>query len=146
MGDWIVIILVFAYIGITVYGLKLRDELKKTEYWKKLPPGTAIFGYCLPVLLFILLSIERLGFIRIVFCILLLLAFIRCVANENNTLKRKPLEGYSFILPDDMRKKVVLFYALTPLLTIFVLFLIGIILDMIFGISDYLKRQEKNRK
>lgn len=146
MGDWIVIVLVFAYIGITVYGLDLRGELKKTEYWEKLPSGTPMFGYCLPVLLFILLNIERIGFVRVVLCILLVLGFIWCVSEENNTLKTKPLEGYSSVLPDDMRKKVVLFYALTPLLTILVLFLIGIILDTIFGISDYMKRQEKNKK
>lgn len=144
MAGIIIIVLLFSYIGIAIYGWQLRDELKKTEYWEKLPSGTAIYGYILPVILFILLSKEHVGIIRILLCIFLVIVFSCCVAGLNNSLKATPLEGYSVVLPDDVRKKVVLFNALTPLMTILVIVVILQILDLIFGIIDFMKRQGKN--
>lgn len=146
MEGLIAIVLMFSYIGVTLYGWELRGQLKKTEYWEKLPSETAVFGYLLPVILFILLSKEHVGAVRVILCILLVIVFICCVIGVNNDLKEKPLDGYSAVLPDDIRKKVVLFNALTPLLTIFVLAFIMSMLNMIFGISDYIKGQRKNKK
>ena len=145
MKTLIAVSFVVVYFGITLFGWQVRQDLKKTEYWGKLTSGTAIFGYCLPVLLFILLSKEHVGFIRIALCILLVVIFIWCVVRANNNLKVKPLEGYSTVLPDSVRKKVVSFYALTPFLTIFVLAYIGIILDFTFWLMDYFKNLGKKK-
>ncbi len=146
MEGVITIVLLILYILLTLYGWQIRGELKKTEYWKRLPSGTALYGYCLPVVLFILLSKEHVGFGRKFLCILLVAFFIYCVYVLSNSLNEKPLEGYSSVLPVDARKKVVLFNALTPLLTISVLFCIGLILDFIFGMSDYIKNEKKGKK
>lgn len=146
MEGFITIILLLSYIGITIYGWELREQLKKTEYWEKLPSGTAVFGYLLPIILFILLSKEHVGAGRILLCILFIIAFVCCIIGVNNNLKEKPLSGCSAVLPDDIRKKVVVFNALTPLLTIFIVAFIMLMLNMIFGISDDIKRQRKNKK
>lgn len=143
LETFIVITLVVLYFGVTVYAWQIRGELKQTEYWEKLPSGTAILGYCLPVLILILGNEEHPGFIRIFLGILLVFLFICSVAGINSSLKEKPLEGYSSVLPDDARKKIVLFYALTPIIAISVLAFIAIILDFIFGVMDYMKRKTK---
>lgn len=62
---FVYIVLIFLYFLATWYGWDLRKKLKKTDYWKKLPSGTAAYGYCLPVLLFILLEEEFLGAVYI---------------------------------------------------------------------------------
>lgn len=143
IGTLICIILVTLYILITLYAWQIRGELKQTDYWNKLPSGTAILGYCLPVIILILGNEEHPGFIRIFIGILLVFLFICSVAGINSSLKQKPLEGYSSVLPDDVRKKIVLFYALTPIISISVLCFIAIILDFIFGMMDYKKRKPK---
>lgn len=141
---FVYIVLIILFFVVTCYGWELRKELKKKDYWKSLPKGTVVYGYCLPILLWIILSSEHIGFIRITVSILLVIVFIVCVAGVSNNLKEKPLEGCANLLPEEERKKVVTFYALTPLLTILVIFFVGIILDSFFKLCDYMKRQGKN--
>ncbi len=141
---FVYIVLIFLYFLATWYGWELRKKLKKIDYWKKLPSGTAAYGYCLPVLLFILLGSEHVGFLRIMASILFVIVFILCVAGVSNNLKEKPLEGCTSLLQEEERKKVVTFYALTPFVSISVFIYIGLILDFVFGMSDYMKRQRKN--
>lgn len=145
MEGIITLILLFCYIGITWQGWHLRKELAKTVYWKSLPKGVAMFGYCLPVLVFLILNLEKIGFLRFLLSILLVVLFIYSVIEENSNFKKKPLEGFPSIMPDDMRKKVTTFHALTPLLTIFVLVFIGVVIDSLFNISDYIKGSRKKR-
>ncbi|MCI8860406.1 MAG: hypothetical protein HFI71_13000 [Lachnospiraceae bacterium] len=138
---FIYMILIILYFVVVLYGFELRKGLKKMDYWKSLPTGTAVFGYCLPVLILILLN--HIGFIRISISILLVIVFISCVVGLNNNLKEQPLQGFSSPLPEEDRKKVVTFYTLTPLLSILVLCYIGLVLDLLFKISDYQKRKRR---
>ena len=146
MEGIIALILMFCYIGITLYGYQLRKELSKTVYWKSLPKGVAVFGYSLPILIFLILNSEKIGFFRIFLSILLAGVFLYSVIKQNNMLRKKTLKGFPSVMPDEVRRKVTTFHALTPLLTIFVLFYIGIILSFIFGVSDYMKGSRKNKR
>lgn len=141
---FVYIVLIVLFFFATWYGWDLRKKLKKTDYWKSLPSGTAVYGYCLPVLLFILLGSEHVGFLRTMAGIFLVIVFILCVAGVSNNLKEKPLEGCASLLPEDARKKVVTFYALTPFISISVFICIGLILDFVFGMCDYMKRRGRN--
>ena len=143
--DILVCILVFGCIGLMVCGWKARHELKQTVYWKKLPGGTAIFGYSLPIILLIIGN-DELGFIQILISILLVVFFIYCLIQLNKNLKEKPLEGFSTVLPDDIRKKVVFFNAMTPLMTVFVFMIIYMVYTAITETVEYAKGKDKKKK
>ena len=143
--DFLFIIPILGCIGLMIYGWKVRHELKQTVYWKKLPGGTAVFGYSLPIIMLII-GIDELGFIQILISILLVVFFIYCVVKLNKNLKEKPLEGFSTVLPDDIRKKVVFFNAMTPLMTVFVLMIIYMVYTAITETVEYAKGRDKKKK
>lgn len=126
-----------------MHGLAIRKSLKKSPYWKMIPKGTIAYGYSFPLAL-ILISEKLWG--KASFTILSVFAvflFICFVSGLNNELKTKPLRGTQEMLPDDIRKNVITFCAITPLISASIVLLIILIVNMLTEISDYAKKRGK---
>ena len=126
-----------------MHGLTIRKSLKKSPYWKMIPQGTIAYGYSFPLAL-IFISEKLWG--KVSFTILSIFAvflFICLVSGLNNELKTKPLRGAQEMLPDDIRKNVITFCAITPLISASIVLLIILIVNMLTEISDYAKKRGK---
>lgn len=143
MTGIILLVLIIAGVYCAVKGLEVRKRLKQTEYWKKIPKGTIFYGYCFPAAL-VLLSEKLWGKISFtLLSIVVIFVFICLVSGLNNELKTKPLRGTKVMLPDDVRKDVVFFCAVTPLITAFIFLLLIIIMDALSDLEASTKRRNK---
>lgn len=131
----LILIVILVLTLLVCYTWDLRKGLVNSEYWNILPKGPEYYGICLPVVLFIILSAEEVGFFRVMLCLFLIIVFVLYIAGQCAVLKEK--------LPADVYKKVLILYILSPLLSISVLVIIGICLSFIFGLDDMLKRKKK---
>lgn len=131
----LILIVILALTFLVCYTWDLRKGLVNSEYWKSLPKGPEYYGICLPVVLFVILSAEKIGFFRVMLCLFLIIVFILYIVSQCAVLKEK--------LPVEIYKKVLILYILSPLLSISVLVIIGICLSFIFGLDDMLKRKKK---
>lgn len=139
---WILILTIGTIIAAFCGGV-LRNELKKSEYWKELPKGAEVFGICLPIVLFIIWSDGKVSWFRIVISIVLVIFFLAIVVGQNEELKEKPLKDSGQMLPDNIRKKAIIFYVLSPFLTIVVLFAVGAAISLFLNMIDTAKKRKK---
>lgn len=126
-----------------MHGLTIRKNLKKSPYWKMIPKGTIAYGYSFPLAL-ILISEKLWG--KVSFTILSIAAiflFICLVSGLNNELKTKPLRGTQEMLPDDIRKNVITFCAITPLISASILLIVILIVNALTEMSDYAKKKDR---
>ena len=135
--------LIIAGALCAIQGLTIRKRLKKSIYWKSIPKGTIFYGYSFPVAL-VFISEKLWG--KPSFTILSILAvilFIYLVIALNNDLKTKRLGETQEVLPNDVRKDVVTFCALTPFITAYAFLLLYIVIDSLIGIEEQLKNRGK---
>lgn len=140
----IIYMLIFiALVFCCMHGLTIRKSLKKSPYWKMIPKGTIVYGYSFPLAL-ILISEKLWG--KASFTILSIFAvflFICLVSGLNNELKTKPLRGTQEMLPDDIRKNVITFCIMTPLISASILLVVILIVNALTEMSDYAKKKGK---
>lgn len=95
------------------------------------------------MILFMIWGNGKVGFFKIIFSILIVLFFFCMVAGQSVELKEKTLKDSGQMLPDEIRRKAVIFYALSPFWTITVLFAVGAILSLIFDMTDAAGKKKK---
>lgn len=138
-----IVILAIGTIVAAAYDGNLRGELKKSGYWRELPKTAEVFGICLPVILFIIWSDGKISFLKIILSVLAVSFFICMVAGQSVKLRRHPLKDSRQMIPDEIRRKAIIFYALSPFLSITVLFAVGAVLSLIFDMMDAAGKKKK---
>ena len=142
VGLFYLVLIVAGACG-AIQGLTIRKRIKKSVYWKSIPRGTIFYGYSFPVVI-VLISDKLWGKPSFtILSILAILLFVYLVIALNNDLKTKRLGETQEVLPDDVRKDVITFCALTPVITTYAFLVIYIVIDSMIGISEYFKKRGK---
>ena len=133
--------LFIALVLCCMYGLTIRKSLKKSPYWKMIPKGTIAYGYSFPLAL-VFISEKLWGKASFtILSIFVIFIFICLVSGLNTELKTKPLRGTQEMLPDDIRRNVITFCAITPLISASIFLLVLLIINILAEISDYAKKR-----